>query len=269
MTAVRTQEFNCPSCGKQGKATVYGSVNVSMYPAHKAMLWSGEFLSWTCEYCRHTAQLTYPILYHDMSTKVMIQLFPYPERFTVGEMERELGSFPGTSTGLMKDYRFRIVSSFHDLIEKATIFSCGLDDRPVELFKKELVEASVAGQDPEAIRALSDPADQPRLLRVNGEGPDRTMEFAYPALRKLPGGEVFAIAAPRLQTPIAEYEKAVEALKAMPMPTPIFGPFLLIDRDHLSDGVSQDVNASAPPFAGPSSGPQAAGRSKRRPWWKF
>lgn len=127
MSLTSTIKLTCGPCKTEHDFTAWKSINVTVDPAKKAELLSGSLLRFTCPQCSWTAQVTYPILYHDMKAKFMVWL--------VGEQPK-IDSYPIDRFG---GYQFRFVSSTIELVEKIFIFDAGLDDRAVEAFKMLLM----------------------------------------------------------------------------------------------------------------------------------
>lgn len=121
----------CPACGKSGEFVAWTSLNVTLDPHEKTRLLDRSLTQFTCAACGHTAQLIYPLLYHDMDNAYMIWLLPPG---TGGETEPEALS-PDVAARLGEKYRYRSVGNLNQLIEKILIFDAGLDDRVVELAK--------------------------------------------------------------------------------------------------------------------------------------
>lgn len=124
MTSVKSQQLACPKCSHETEVPVYGSVNVTLYPELKDRLLSRELTRFTCGECGFACQLAYPMLYHDMESRLAIQMIP---------VDGPLPGMQGPAFG--KDYRLRRVRSLSALNEKVLVFGGGYDDRQVELIK--------------------------------------------------------------------------------------------------------------------------------------
>ena len=128
----------CSKCSTQNKVRSYSSINVALNPELKAKVLSGELFLWECPCCSQQNLITFDCLYHDPSQKIMLWLLPGG----TGEdgdrnnilAETEAGAYNSAIRSL-PDYRFRIVDSAGDLIEKVMIFDAGLDDRCIEMVK--------------------------------------------------------------------------------------------------------------------------------------
>jgi len=116
---------------------VWDSLNADLSPAAKEQLLDGTLFSVTCAKCQKKSQVHYPLLYHDMKNKLMIQLALSDEDAEVfKEITSSKGDDPAASIiESMKDYKYRLVFDSDDLREKAMIFSHGFDDRVIEIMK--------------------------------------------------------------------------------------------------------------------------------------
>ena len=70
--------MQCPQCGAKGDFTLWESVNTDLNPSLKAKVISGELFQWTCPSCGHVWSVVYPMLYHDMTAKVLVEFRPTP-----------------------------------------------------------------------------------------------------------------------------------------------------------------------------------------------
>ena len=69
-----TKAIVCPMCGELSKAEIYTSVNHTVNKRIRNKVVDGELFAWVCPSCKHTARLTYPILYNDMKNRLSKQL---------------------------------------------------------------------------------------------------------------------------------------------------------------------------------------------------
>jgi hypothetical protein len=133
MSVVEEHVLTCPKCGGSQNQEIWHSVNVSLDSDMKEKVLNGEFNVFVCRHCGVVLQIEWPMLYHDMSGKLMIWLLPSGqslERITSQEDEalRALGISQG-------GYRKRFVHSRLWLAETIRVFDDGLDDRVVALIK--------------------------------------------------------------------------------------------------------------------------------------
>ena len=136
MTKVSTEELVCPECDLEQLFTVYDSVNVSLNSDYKERLINGELTVFTCDACGYQVEMVYPILYHDMENKLMIYIDP-DGQLDLNGIENKQFMF---GTLLDESYRYRIVSTREELVEKIFIFEAGLDDKPLEMLKHYIRE---------------------------------------------------------------------------------------------------------------------------------
>ncbi len=137
MSMKRQVTVTCPGCGHRGEKTIWESLNGDLDPEAKEELLEGRLFASTCDQCKSTLHLDYPILYHDMTNGVMIQ-YVQSEAEIPKAIESYLGSrelvvkLRGTS-GFVQ--RYRVVTTQNALREKALIFDHQLDDRVIEMMK--------------------------------------------------------------------------------------------------------------------------------------
>jgi len=111
---------------------IWESLNAEINPAESEKLRDGTLFLISCPKCENNFQLIYPILYHDMTSKVMVQLILN---------EKEADDFVNALKSdtwenlAAEGYKYRLVRTLNGLREKAMVFSCGLDDRVVECMK--------------------------------------------------------------------------------------------------------------------------------------
>ncbi len=118
---IKDIDLVCPECKQHFRTNIYPSINVQMDEGIKDKILKGELFKFKCSHCHKEFEVSYPCLYHDMDKKIMIQF--------VLENEKS------TEIDIPKDYVFRIVDSYRQLIEKILIFDSNLDDRYMELYK--------------------------------------------------------------------------------------------------------------------------------------
>lgn len=140
---------SCSRCGAQHTAEVPQSVNVTASPGLKIRIQNGDFFTWICPHCGASNLLKFPFLYHDPAEKLMLVLTDAPV----------------SAEALPDGYTGRLVRTVGDLIEKAKIFDCGLDDIVIEMCK--LITAQELGKDV-------------ALKFLKSDGADGEMTFTYP-----------------------------------------------------------------------------------------
>jgi Zn ribbon nucleic-acid-binding protein len=131
-----TATATCPSCKEQVEMPWWRSLNADINPVEKEQLLSGELFKAKCPKCGEEHHLTYPMLYHDMTNRAMIQFIASGDEDDAVQrffLSTERPDF--LDEMLSEGYRFRFVYSQNELREKALIFNCVLDDRVIEYIK--------------------------------------------------------------------------------------------------------------------------------------
>jgi hypothetical protein len=157
----------CPQCGKLSEFVSWTSLNVTLNPAEKTALLTGRLTTFVCPGCGHTAQVKYPLLYHDIERAFMLWLVPRGPKGEAGNVPEEFP--PEMRKEFGDDYRFRRVETLNDLIEKILIDDAGLDDRVIELSKFVVAQKIMAER-------KSGDFDL-RFNVMTGEGNDAKMDF--------------------------------------------------------------------------------------------
>lgn len=119
-------EVVCRSCGHKQSLTFWQTLNASLNPEAKVALLDGSLHRFRCARCGGEDEVLYPMLYHDPHVPTMIWLVLDPSYLTAKSLLR--GPFT-------RNYHFRFVTSWKQMVEKIHIFECKLDDRVVELLK--------------------------------------------------------------------------------------------------------------------------------------
>ncbi|MEE0266032.1 MAG: CpXC domain-containing protein [Acutalibacteraceae bacterium] len=135
MSRKTTVKATCPGCKEEFEITMWDSVNVDINPEEKARILDGSFFDQKCEHCGKVTKMFYPILYHDMSNKLMMWFMGKDSSTdeiyqTIEFAENQLDNFEEGGK-----YAYRMVSVPSELVEKALIFDKGLDDRVIEVVK--------------------------------------------------------------------------------------------------------------------------------------
>jgi len=76
MSVVEEHVLTCPKCGESQNQEIWHSVNVSLDSDMKEKVLNSEFNVFVCGHCGVVLQIEWPMLYHDMSGKLMIRLLP-------------------------------------------------------------------------------------------------------------------------------------------------------------------------------------------------
>jgi len=110
----------------------------------KEKVLSGDLFRWTCPECGETFTVPYPMLYHDMTNKIMV----YHLLQRNNSSDRNVMSLL-RKTGLMSDYTLRSCYSVDDFREKVAQLDAGLDDRILEFLKYYILHFDKSNQVPE------------------------------------------------------------------------------------------------------------------------
>jgi len=129
MSVTSETNVSCKLCGASQPFPTWSTVNVTLNPELKTKLLKGELTRFVCEKCGWSGEVLYPLRYHDMSKHFMIWLWPDAGEPDTTDMPTEK---------LEHEYRFRLVATRNDLIEKILVFEHNMDDRVVELVKLRL-----------------------------------------------------------------------------------------------------------------------------------
>ena len=82
-------ELVCPECNEKFNVDIFTSINVQMDKDMKNRVLSGKLFDMECAHCHSKFHIPYPVLYHDMEKKLLIQ-------FTD---EKELDHYTYSSSG--------------------------------------------------------------------------------------------------------------------------------------------------------------------------
>lgn len=142
----------CPNCHRTAYFNIWNSINTSNNPETYGQVRNLSLFRFCCPYCRQTSTIKYSFLYHQMESSLMIYFVPEEE-----ELEQTQKLLETVSSGTQQDdkagtgistapedrllenalagYRYRIVRTHEEFLEKLAIFDSGLDDRIIELTK--------------------------------------------------------------------------------------------------------------------------------------
>ena len=150
MTQQDITTIECPNCGEQFDTVYWKSLNADIDSDAKESLLAGNFFSSTCSKCQSEHLLVYSMLYHDMTNKAMIQ-FVADENHIKNFINPTDDILLQMQTSMIQEgYKIRVVKNHNDLVEKAIIFNCGLDDRVVE-YLKLLYQTTISQKNPNLI----------------------------------------------------------------------------------------------------------------------
>ena len=138
--AKRTIHYRCEQCGKLHMAQVYEGVDVAKEPQFRSRVMDASIFDFACPDCGYVNGIIYPFVYHDPDRRFLIRLIdqtvtgdPFTSLFDTEE-ETD-AAIKGVVEDMKQRYRFRVVRTPNDLMEKIAIFEAGYDDRVIELMK--------------------------------------------------------------------------------------------------------------------------------------
>ena len=151
-------EIRCNKCGKAFEVEAVASINTEREPELKERLLSGALFVRECPQCGAKNLVSFPLLYHDPSEKVMIWL-------SDGSADTEARMKAAVAGEDFAGYTGRIVDTPGQMIEKVKIFDAGLDDLALEMAK--FVTRQELGKDVD-------------LLFFSLDGADNEITLTYP-----------------------------------------------------------------------------------------
>lgn len=123
-------EITCSECGAKAMVEVWQSLNIDTDPQMKESFRNKKMFTYDCPKCGKRTILNYPMLYHDMKNKAVVQYIPEE-----GMIDTAVEGFEQIFADGADGEKLRIVLTQNALIEKSIIFEAGLDDRLIELMK--------------------------------------------------------------------------------------------------------------------------------------
>ncbi len=152
MSDVAKQMILCPHCHRTSYFNIWNSINTKTDPETYGQVRNLSLFRFCCPYCRQTSSIKYSFLYHQMESALMIYYIPEDEdlnktqellRFVSAGTHHDNNTNTGTDAAAedrllenaLAHYRYRIVRTKEEFLEKLAIFDSGLDDRIIELTK--------------------------------------------------------------------------------------------------------------------------------------
>lgn len=127
MSTLLKKGISCPHCGEQEIITIISGINAAENPEFKQKILDETLFDWQCGRCGYTAQMSYPLVYHDPKGGYMVALYRTGTKANAVEAGPEISH-------LVK----RRVKNLAELKEKILIYDAGLDDVAVDLNKNAL-----------------------------------------------------------------------------------------------------------------------------------
>lgn len=152
MSDVAKQMIICPHCHRTAYFNIWNSINTKTDPQTYGQVRNLSLFRFCCPYCGQTSTINYSFLYHQMENRLMIYYLADDEEVNNTQKLLEVVSGgtlqddkPASGSGMeagdrllvnaLARYRYRIVRTHEDFLEKLAIFDSGLDDRIIELAK--------------------------------------------------------------------------------------------------------------------------------------
>lgn len=150
MSRKRKEKIICSKCGTENEVEIWGSLNCDLDLSAKQQLLDGTLFDFKCKQCGHEGRVNYPMLYHDMTHKIMIHFVPED---SVEDVCMQFTKSEELSGIKLNGYTKRIVTNNKLLREKVIIFENKLDDRIIEIIKiihflhirKQIPDANIEG----------------------------------------------------------------------------------------------------------------------------
>lgn len=136
----------CPKCKQPGFLDAWPRIVSTRDTDAMQKVLNGELFRYTCPICGTRARMVYECLVHDVEHRVYM-LFTTrqnPDGKSIELLERlreltpDIIPYPSSGDGkpdIYDSYQMRLVTSAHELCEKARIWADGYDDRAIELMK--------------------------------------------------------------------------------------------------------------------------------------
>ena len=100
-------ELVCPECNEKFNVDIFTSINVQMDKDMKNRVLSGKLFDMECAHCHSKFHIPYPVLYHDMEKKLLIQ---FTEEKELEPIKKILDH-----ANVGEDYTVRIVDNVNGL----------------------------------------------------------------------------------------------------------------------------------------------------------
>lgn len=130
---------HCPRCGSELEVLRYEGINRSEDPEVARALMEGTLFQVECPSCGAQIQLDYPLLWHDLDHRCMVQYATNANEVEHANALFDQAQCSAADAGMLgiafHGYHLRVVRDHNDLREKALVFDANLDDRMVEVCK--------------------------------------------------------------------------------------------------------------------------------------
>ncbi len=150
MSRSSIEKIECSNCGKEFEFEMHQSVNVTLDPDLKKLVFNNGLFKYTCPHCGVEQNILYPVLYHDMTEgrNFMVQFGSpnYVDEFEYMSIPEENSErdIDQIMIKAMRNTPRRGVTNIPDFIEKIVILENGYDDRIIEVIRREIIEEITA-----------------------------------------------------------------------------------------------------------------------------
>lgn len=121
---------NCPNCNSEEQIKLHQSVNVTIDPGLKNRVLNGKLNTVNCSNCKREIDVISGLLYHDMKSKIILELKVTDEQ--------DEGKSKILEEFKSKGYICREIYSYPELVEKINVFDNNLNDLVIESVAKKL-----------------------------------------------------------------------------------------------------------------------------------
>lgn len=128
------ETITCDHCHHTFNTDMISVINNTKDQTLKQLVMNGEIFRITCPLCHQRLYHAHSLLYFDSEKKLFL-IYSKSQQFFDHMLYIE------GQTGLLNDYVVRYVDDFNAFKEKIQIFDHGRDDRLIELYKEELMQA--------------------------------------------------------------------------------------------------------------------------------
>ena len=132
MSKSRKINFQCEHCNRTFEAEIFDSVNVTLDPELREKVLSGDIYLYKCPHCNKINIIQYPILYHDMNNKILVQYGKLSDiykfkHFYESDCNNVINDLANEDINDFKKYKVAGVSSWTDLVTTIIAFENDLE----------------------------------------------------------------------------------------------------------------------------------------------
>lgn len=140
------RNLECPACGKKSRFKIWDRIQIDKNPALREQVRDLSLFRFHCPKCGNDTYLDYDFLYIESSLRLVIYYAPGG-----GDVTDMHASLQRPEYEFLKNFRYRLVRTRPELLEKLAIFDASLDDRLIEIMKV-MIRSWLASQ-PEPLHA--------------------------------------------------------------------------------------------------------------------